>query len=275
MYPSIPQLKYTETGNFFLIAGPCVIEDHENPYQVCERLVEITNRLQIPFAFKASYRKANRSSVSSFTGIGDREGLELLGDIKKRFGVPVVTDIHSEAEAAMAAEYVDILQIPAFLCRQTDLLHAAAQTGKCVNVKKGQFLSPEAMEQVAGKLRAFGCKDFMLTERGTTFGYQDLVVDFRGVPTMQQNQVPVVVDITHSLQQPNQSAGVTGGRPDMIETIGRAAIAVGADGIFMETHPDPARAKSDGANMLRLDLAETLLEHLTAIRKTINNLRLS
>ena len=272
MYPDLLNLKYTETGNFFLIAGPCVIEDHENPYQVCERLVEITNRLQIPFAFKASYRKANRSSVSSFTGIGDREGLELLGDIKKRFGVPVVTDIHSEAEAAMAAEYVDILQIPAFLCRQTDLLHAAAQTGKCVNVKKGQFLSPEAMKQVSDKMRAFGSQNFMLTERGTTFGYQDLVVDFRGVPTMQQNQVPVVVDITHSLQQPNQSAGVTGGRPDMIETIGRAAIAVGADGIFMETHPDPARAKSDGANMLRLDLAEALLEHLTAIRKTINKL---
>ena len=275
MYPDLLNLKYTETGNFFLIAGPCVIEDHENPYQVCERLVEITNRLQIPFAFKASYRKANRSSVSSFTGIGDREGLELLGDIKKRFGVPVVTDIHSEAEAAMAAEYVDILQIPAFLCRQTDLLHAAAQTGKCVNVKKGQFLSPEAMKQVSDKMRAFGSQNFMLTERGTTFGYQDLVVDFRGVPTMQQNQVPVVVDITHSLQQPNQSTGVTGGRPDMIETIGRAAIAVGADGIFMETHPDPARAKSDGANMLRLDLAETLLEHLTAIRKTINKLRKS
>ena len=272
MYPSLPLLKYTETGNFFLIAGPCVIEDHENPFQVCARLKEITDRLQIPFAFKASYRKANRSSVTSFTGIGDREGLELLGEIRKQFGVPVVTDIHSEEEAAMAAEYVDILQIPAFLCRQTELLRAAARTGRCVNVKKGQFLSPEAMEQVAGKMRAFGCENFMLTERGTTFGYQDLVVDFRGVPTMQLNHVPVVVDITHSLQQPNQSAGVTGGRPDMIETIGRAAIAVGADGIFMETHPDPARAKSDGANMLRLDLAEKLLEHLTAIRKTINKL---
>jgi 2-dehydro-3-deoxyphosphooctonate aldolase (KDO 8-P synthase) len=270
MYPSLPLLKYTETGNFFLIAGPCVIEDHENPFQVCARLKEITDRLQIPFAFKASYRKANRSSVTSFTGIGDREGLELLGEIRKQFGVPVVTDIHSEEEAAMAAEYVDILQIPAFLCRQTELLHAAARTGKCVNVKKGQFLSPEAMEQVAGKMRAFGSENFMLTERGTTFGYQDLVVDFRGVPTMRQNRVPVVVDITHSLQQPNQSAGVTGGRPDMIETIGRAAIAVGADGIFMETHPDPARAKSDGANMLRLDLAEQLLEHLVAIRQTVN-----
>ena len=272
MYPTLPLLKYTSTGNFFLIAGPCVIEDRENPFQVCARLKEITDRLQIPFAFKASYRKANRSSVTSFTGIGDREGLELLGEIRKQFGVPVVTDIHSEEEAAMAAEYVDVLQIPAFLCRQTELLHAAARTGKCVNVKKGRFLSPEAMEQVSGKMRAFGSGNFMLTERGTTFGYQDLVVDFRGVPTMRKNGVPVIVDITHSLQQPNQSAGVTGGRPDMIETIGRAAIAVGADGIFMETHPDPARAKSDGANMLRLDLAEKLLEHLTAIRKTIISL---
>lgn len=272
MYPDLPLLTHQATGNFFLIAGPCVIEDHENPFQVCERLLAITSRLQIPFAFKASYRKANRSSVSSFTGIGDREGLEILRTIRERYNVPVVTDIHSEAEAAMATEYVDVLQIPAFLCRQTDLLHAAARTGRCVNVKKGQFLSPEAMKQVSDKMRAFGCENFMLTERGTTFGYQDLVVDFRGVPTMQQNRVPVVVDITHSLQQPNQSAGVTGGRPDMIETMGRAAIAVGADGIFMETHPDPSRAKSDGANMLRLDLAEPLLEHLVAIRKTIMNL---
>ena len=272
MYPDLPLLTHQATGNFFLIAGPCVIEDHENPFQVCERLLAITSRLQIPFAFKASYRKANRSSVSSFTGIGDREGLEILRAIRERYNVPVVTDIHSEAEAAMAAEYVDVLQIPAFLCRQTDLLHAAARTGRCVNVKKGQFLSPEAMKQVSDKMRAFGCENFMLTERGTTFGYQDLVVDFRGVPTMQQNRVPVVVDITHSLQQPNQSAGVTGGRPDMIETMGRAAIAVGADGIFMETHPDPSCAKSDGANMLRLDLAEPLLEHLVAIRKTIMNL---
>lgn len=272
MYPDLPLFTHQATGNFFLIAGPCVIEDHENPFQVCERLLAITSRLQIPFAFKASYRKANRSSVSSFTGIGDREGLEILRAIRERYNVPVVTDIHGEAEAAMAAEYVDVLQIPAFLCRQTDLLHAAARTGRCVNVKKGQFLSPEAMKQVSDKMRAFGCENFMLTERGTTFGYQDLVVDFRGVPTMQQNRVPVVVDITHSLQQPNQSAGVTGGRPDMIETMGRAAIAVGADGIFMETHPNPSRAKSDGANMLRLDLAEPLLEHLVAIRKTIMNL---
>ena len=223
MYPNLPYLNYTETGNFFLIAGPCVIEDHENPFEVCERLVDITNRLQIPFAFKASYRKANRSSVNSFTCIGDREGLEILAAIRERYRVPVVTDIHSETEAVMAADYVDVLQIPAFLCRQTELLRAAAETGKCVNVKKGQFLSPEAMKQVSDKMRAFGCENFMLTERGTTFGYQDLVVDFRGVPTMQHNRVPVVVDITHSLQQPNQTAGVTGGRPDMIETIGRAA----------------------------------------------------
>lgn len=271
MIPSLPRLHHTDSGNFLLIAGPCVVEDHENPFVVCEHLTAICDRLHIPFAFKASYRKANRSSVTSFTGIGDREALQVLRSVGERFGVPVVTDIHTAEEAAIAAEYADVLQIPAFLCRQTDLLEAAARTGRCVNVKKGQFLSPEAMEQVAGKLRAFGCKDFMLTERGTTFGYQDLVVDFRGVPTMQRNGVPVVVDITHSLQQPNQASGVTGGRPDMIETMGRAAIAVGADGIFMETHPDPAHAKSDGANMLSLDLAEGLLEHLVAIRKTVKS----
>ena len=271
MIPSLPRLHHTDSGNFLLIAGPCVVEDHENPFVVCEHLTAICDRLHIPIAFKASYRKANRSSVTSFTGIGDREALQVLRSVGERFGVPVVTDIHTAEEAAIAAEYADVLQIPAFLCRQTDLLEAAARTGRCVNVKKGQFLSPEAMEQVAGKLRAFGCKDFMLTERGTTFGYQDLVVDFRGVPTMQRNGVPVVVDITHSLQQPNQASGVTGGRPDMIETMGRAAIAVGADGIFMETHPDPAHAKSDGANMLRLDLAEGLLEHLVAIRKTVKS----
>ena len=272
MYPKIKNINHTATGNFFLIAGPCVVEDHENPFVVCQRLKEITDRLQIPFLFKASYRKANRSSVNSFTGIGDLEALRLLREVGEKYGVPVVTDIHTNEEARMAADYADVLQIPAFLCRQTELLKAAAETGRVVNVKKGQFLSPEAMKQVCGKIRAFGSDNFMLTERGTTFGYQDLVVDFRGVPTMQKNGVPVVVDITHSLQQPNQSAGVTGGRPDMIETIARAAIAVGADGIFMETHPDPAHAKSDGANMLRLDLAESLLEHLVAIRQTIIHL---
>lgn len=272
MLPRLPKLQHTDSGNFLLIAGPCVVEDHENPYVVCEHLATVCDRLQIPFAFKASYRKANRSSVSSFTGIGDREALQVLRDVGERYGVPVVTDIHTHEEAALAADYADVLQIPAFLCRQTDLLQAAAETGRCVNVKKGQFLSPEAMELVVGKLRAFGCDNYMLTERGTTFGYQDLVVDFRGVPTMQKNGVPVVVDITHSLQQPNHASGVTGGRPDMIETIARAAIAVGADGIFMETHPDPANAKSDGANMLRLDLAENLLKHLVAVRQTINKL---
>ena len=269
MYPALPLLHHTDTDNFFLLAGPCVVEDHENPFVVCEHLAALCDRLRIPFAFKASYRKANRSSIHSFTGIGDREALRVLREVGERFHVPVVTDIHSEAEAALAADYADVLQIPAFLCRQTELLRAAAATGRCVNVKKGQFLSPEAMSQVADKMRAFGCRDFMLTERGTTFGSQDLVVDFRGVPTMQRNGVPVVVDITHSLQQPNQGSGVTGGRPDMIETIARAAVAVGADGLFMETHPDPAHAKSDGANMLRLDLAESLLEHLVAIRQAI------
>ena len=272
MLPELPKLRYTDSGNFFLIAGPCVVEDHENPFVVCERLVAICDKLQIPFAFKASYRKANRSSVGSFTGIGDLEALHVLREVGERYGVPVVTDIHTNEEAAMAADYVDVLQIPAFLCRQTELLRAAAETGRCVNIKKGQFLSPEAMVQVCGKMHTFGCNNFMLTERGTTFGYQDLVVDFRGVPTMRQNGVPVVVDITHSLQQPNQGSGVTGGRPDMIETIARAAIAVGTDGLFMETHPNPACAKSDGANMLRLDLAENLMEHLVAIRKAINEL---
>ncbi|MCR5445280.1 MAG: 3-deoxy-8-phosphooctulonate synthase [Bacteroidales bacterium] len=272
MLPKLSTLKHQASGNFLLIAGPCVVEDHENPFIVCDHLSALCERMHIPFAFKASYRKANRSSVSSFTGIGDLEALRILREVGERYGVPVVTDIHTAAEAAMAADYADVLQIPAFLCRQTDLLQAAAATGRTVNIKKGQFLSPEAMEQVAGKMRAFDCDDFMLTERGTTFGYQDLVVDFRGVPTMQRNGVPVVVDITHSLQQPNQVSGVTGGRPDMIETVARAAIAVGADGIFMETHPDPPHAKSDGANMLRLELAGTLLEHLVAIRQTINNL---
>lgn len=247
-----------------------MIEGEDMAMRIADKCVNITSRLDIPYAFKGSFKKANRSRIDSFTGIGDEKALKILARVRKEFGIPVVTDIHREEDAVMAAEYVDILQIPAFLCRQTDLLHAAAQTGKCVNVKKGQFLSPEAMAQVAGKMRAFGCENFMLTERGTTFGYQDLVVDFRGVPTMQENKVPVVVDITHSLQQPNQSAGVTGGRPDMIETIGRASIAVGCDGIFMETHPNPAVAKSDGANMLRLDLAEQLLEHLVDLRKTVN-----
>ena len=272
MLPQLTKLKPTDTDNFFLMAGPCVVEDHENPFEVCRHMAELCARLGVPYIFKSSYRKANRSSVDSFAGIGDLEALRLLREVGERYDVPVVTDVHTADEARRAADYVEVLQIPAFLCRQTDLLKAAAETGRVVNIKKGQFLSPEAMAQVCGKMRAFGSHDFMLTERGTTFGYQDLVVDFRGVPTMQKNGVPVVVDITHSLQQPNQPGGVTGGRPDMIETIARAAIAVGADGLFMETHPDPSRAKSDGANMLRLDLADGLLERLVAIRKAIVNL---
>ena len=267
MYPHLEKLRFTDTGNFFLIAGPCVIEDPESPFRIAEHLVEITNRLQIPFAFKASYKKANRSRVDSFMGIGDIEGLEVLRAIREKFNVPVVTDIHAEEEAALAAQYVDVLQIPAFLCRQTSLLQAAAETGKVVNVKKGQFLSPEAMVHAVDKIHHFGGNDIMLTERGTTFGYQDLVVDFRGVPEMKKNNVPVIVDITHSLQKPNQVAGVTGGNPEMIETIGRAAVAVGCDGIFMETHPDPQHAKSDGANMLRLDLADQLLQTLLRIHE--------
>ena len=265
IYPKLKNLNYTDTGNFFLIAGPCVIEDDHSPFEIAERLVPICERLRIPFMFKASYRKANRSRIDSFTGIGDLAGLELLEAISKRFGVPVVTDIHNEAEAAMAARYVDVLQIPAFLCRQTDLLRAAAQTGKVVNVKKGQFLAPEAMCHAVDKVKYFGNDNVMLTERGTTFGYQDLVVDFRGVTQMKRIGVPVVVDITHSLQRPNQPEGVSGGNPELIETIGRAAVAVCADGIFIETHPNPAKAKSDGANMLPLDRAQSLLETLLRI----------
>lgn len=267
MYPPLPTLRHTDTGHFFLIAGPCVIEDPHTPFLIAEQLADIAERLRIPFAFKASYRKANRSRLDSFTGIGDLEGLEILRDIRQRLGIPVVTDIHSEEDAAMAAPYVDVLQIPAFLCRQTSLLQAAAQTGRCVNIKKGQFLAPESMSHAVDKVRHFGNSNVMLTERGTTFGYQDLVVDFRGVPLMKENGVPVIVDITHSLQRPNQPAGVTGGNPGMIETIGRAAVAVGCDGIFMETHPCPAHAKSDGANMLRLDLAEPLLRTLLRIHQ--------
>ena len=270
IYPNVPKLKYTETGNFFLIAGPCVIEDKVIPIEIVERLVDITDRLHIPFLFKASYRKANRSGVDSFTGIGDWEGLELLKEIGEKYNVPTVTDIHTETEAEMAAHYVDVLQIPAFLCRQTSLLEAAAHTGKVVNIKKGQFLSPEAMKHAVDKVRYYGGNDIMLTERGTTFGYQDLVVDYRAIPTMKNNDVPVVMDITHSLQKPNQTAGVTGGNPEMIETIARAAVAVGVDGIFMETHPYPLYAKSDGANMLHLDLAEALLKRLLVIHKAAN-----
>lgn len=269
MIPAVPKLKHTDSGNFFLMAGPCVVEDTVSPFAICERLLQITDRLHIPFIFKASYRKANRSRLDSFTGIGDKEALGVLAAIGQRYDVPVVTDIHTEADASMAAPYVDVLQIPAFLCRQTSLLQAAAATGKWVNIKKGQFLSPSAMEFAVQKVVYSGNPQVMLTERGTTFGYQDLVVDFRSVPQMQQFQVPVVVDVTHSLQRPNQPAGVTGGDPTLIETIARAAVAVGADGIFMETHPDPAKAKSDGANMLPLNQVGAMMETLVAIRKAV------
>jgi 2-dehydro-3-deoxyphosphooctonate aldolase (KDO 8-P synthase) len=254
---------------FFLIAGPCVVESEEIVMEIAEKVKGITSRLGIPYVFKASYKKANRTSASSFTGLGDEKGLTIIQKTAKQFGLPSTTDIHTEQEAAMAAQYVDILQIPAFLCRQTDLLNAAAKTGKVVNVKKGQFLSGESMKFAVEKIRQQGNERIMLTERGTTFGYQDLVVDYRNIPVMAQNKVPVIMDCTHSLQQPNQTTGITGGNPQMIGTIAKAAIATGADGLFIETHPDPSCAKSDGANMLKLDLLEELLVRLLKIRKSI------
>lgn len=255
--------------NFFLLAGPCVIEGEEMAMRIAEKCVGITSRLGIPYAFKGSFKKANRSRIDSFTGIGDEKALKILGKVRETFGIPVVTDIHEKTDAQMAAQYVDILQIPAFLCRQTDLLVAAAETGKTVNIKKGQFLAPEAMQFAAQKVVDAGNPNVMLTERGTTFGYQDLVVDFRGIPEMRKFGFPVIVDCTHSLQRPNQTSGVTGGQPELIETICKAAVAVGADGLFLETHENPAQAKSDGANMLQLDLLEPLLEKLVRIRKAI------
>jgi len=268
----IPNLNYTESNNFFLLAGPCVVESEALIFQVAEKIISITDKLEIPFIFKASYRKANRSKKDSFTGIGDIQALEMLAKVRNHFNIPIVTDIHTAEEAALAAKYVDVLQIPAFLCRQTDLLEAAAKTGKVVNIKKGQFLAPSAMQFAAQKVVDAGNKNVMLTERGTTFGYQDLLIDYRGIPEMQATGFPVILDITHSLQQPNQTSGVTGGRPDLIETVAKAGIAVGVDGIFIETHPDPSKALSDGANMLRLDNLEDLLRKLVAIRKTIVNL---
>ena len=262
--------ELTSSENFFLLAGPCVIEGEDMAMRIAERVVSMTSDRNIPYVFKGSYRKANRSRLDSFTGIGDENALRVLRRVRETFNIPVVTDIHSAEEAEMAAEYVDILQIPAFLCRQTDLLTAAAKTGRVVNIKKGQFLSPEAMRFAAEKVVSEGgAGNVMLTERGTTFGYQDLVVDFRGIPQMRKFGYPVVMDITHSLQQPNQTAGVTGGMPEMIETIAKAAIAVGADGLFIETHENPAVAKSDGANMLRLDLLEGLLDKLIRVRQAV------
>lgn len=261
----------TKGDNFFLLAGPCVVESEQMALDIAGKMVEITGALGIPYVFKGSYRKANRSRGDSFTGIGDQKALEILGKVRSTYGIAVVTDIHSAAEAEMAAQWVDVLQIPAFLCRQSDILEAAAATGKWVNIKKGQFLAPESMVFAAQKVRDCGNEKVMLTDRGASFGYYDLVVDYRGIPIMQQSGAPVVLDITHSLQQPNQSSGVTGGRPDMIETIARAGVAVGVDGLFIETHPDPSRAKSDGANMLRLDLMQGMLERLVEIRKTIKS----
>jgi 2-dehydro-3-deoxyphosphooctonate aldolase (KDO 8-P synthase) len=273
MLPDIPKLKNTGSDNFFLIAGPCVVENEQITFDVARTVQQITDKLKIPFIFKASYRKANRTSLKSFTGIGDEKALQVLKKISTELHVPVLTDVHERAEASYAAEYVDVLQIPAFLCRQTDLLVAAAKTGKFVNVKKGQFLSADAMSFAVNKIRESGNKNIMLTERGTTFGYQDLVVDFRAIQVMQKNKVPVILDVTHSLQQPNQTSGVTGGLPEMISTLAKAGIAVGIDGIFIETHPDPSKALSDGANMLKLDLLENLLTDLVRIRKATLNLK--
>ena len=257
--------------NFFLMAGPCAIEGEDMALRIAEKVVGITNKLNIPYIFKGSYRKANRSRLDSFTGIGDEKALKILRRVGDTFGIPTVTDLHETAEAALAAEDVDILQIPAFLCRQTDLLVAAAKTRKIVNIKKGQFLSPGAMQFAVQKVADAGNDNVMITERGTTFGYTDLVVDYRGIPQMQQFGYPVIMDVTHSLQQPNQTSGVTGGLPTLIETIAKAAIVVGADGLFIETHPEPSKAKSDGANMLQLDLLEGLLTKLVRIREAVGN----
>lgn len=265
MIPNLPLLSKFKEDNFFLIAGPCVIEDEENPFHIAEVLKAITQKLQIPFIFKASYRKANRSSIASFTGIGDEKALHILHEIREQFKIPVLTDIHTEAEAALAAPYVDVLQIPAFLCRQTELLLAAAETGKWINIKKGQFLSGEAMQFAIEKISHGNNQQIMVTERGNFYGYGDLVVDFRNIPVMQQFNVPVILDITHSLQKPNQSSGITGGQPQMIETIAKAGIAAGANGIFLETHPHPEKAKSDGANMLKTTMVENLLMKLVSI----------
>ena len=269
MVINIPKIKHRKSENFILIAGPCIIEDEKMAFPIAATIIDIAERLKIPFIFKASYKKANRSRLESFTGIGDQKGLEILKEVSDQFSIPVITDVHTTEEAETAAEFVDILQIPAFLCRQTELLLAAGRTGKVVNIKKGQFISGNAMRFAVDKVKSTGNENVMLTERGTMFGYGDLVVDYRNIPEMQRSGVPVILDITHSLQQPNQSSGVTGGRPALIETIAKAGIAVGADGIFLETHPDPASARSDGANMLMLDQLEGLLKKLIRIRKAI------
>ena len=269
MLEKISNLQHNNSGNFFLMAGPCAIESEEMAMEIAERIVHICNKLEIPFIFKGSYRKANRSRLDSFTGIGDMEALSILKKVGEKLNIPTVTDIHSAEEAAIAAKFVDVLQIPAFLCRQTDLLVAAAKTRKVINIKKGQFLSPESMIHAITKVKESGNNTIMLTDRGTMFGYQDMVVDFRGIPTMKKFGVPVIMDITHSIQQPNQISGVTGGNPEMIESIAKAAVATGVDGLFLETHLNPSQAKSDGANMLDLSKLEELLTKLVKIRKAI------
>jgi 2-dehydro-3-deoxyphosphooctonate aldolase (KDO 8-P synthase) len=267
----IPKLKHTSSDNFFLLAGPCAIESETMALQIAEKVCKITEALEIPYIFKGSFKKANRSRIDSFTGIGDEKALKILRKVSETFDIPTVTDIHEVSDAAMAAQYVDVLQIPAFLVRQTDLVVAAAQTGKVINLKKGQFMSPEAMKHAVQKVKDTGNEKAWITDRGTMFGYQDMIVDFRGIPTMRAF-APTVLDVTHSLQQPNQNSGVTGGRPDMIETIARAGIVNNVDGLFIETHFDPSNAKSDGANMLHIDHLEKLLTNLSAIRSTINSL---
>lgn len=267
----IPQIKYASGDNFFLLAGPCAIEGEEMALRIAEKIVQITDDLKIPYVFKGSFKKANRSRIDSFTGIGDEKALKILKKVSETFQVPTITDIHTEEDATKAANYVDVLQIPAFLVRQTDLVVAAAETGKVVNLKKGQFMSPESMKHAVKKVTDSGNEKAWITDRGTMFGYQDMIVDFRGIPTMKQ-YAPVVLDVTHSLQQPNQASGVTGGRPALIETMAKAGIAAGVDGLFMETHFDPTNAKSDGANMLDLSLLEKLLSNLTRLRETVTSL---
>lgn len=270
---NIPGISFKESFNFFLISGPCVVENESVVFRTAEHLIRLSEKYSLPFIFKSSYRKANRSKAGSFTGIGDFQALEILAKVREQLKVPVLTDIHNPGEAQIASAYVDVLQIPAFLCRQTDLLVAAAKTGKWVNIKKGQFLSGAAMKFAVEKVIESGNEQVILTDRGNMFGYHDLVVDFRNIPDMKKIGVPVVMDITHSLQQPNQEAGVSGGRPEMIETIGKAAISVGADGIFIETHPDPSVALSDGANMLKLSGMDELLRKLTILKETVNSLK--
>ncbi|MGP1501627.1 MAG: 3-deoxy-8-phosphooctulonate synthase [Bergeyella cardium] len=269
MLLTVDKMKHTDSKNFFLIAGPCAIENEETAFEIAERVLELSNRYKIPYIFKGSFKKANRSRIDSFTGIGDERALEIIRRIGDKYDLPTTTDIHEVANAELAAEYVDVLQIPAFLVRQTDLVAAAAKTGKTVTLKKGQFLSPEAMQFAVQKVKDSGNNKVGIIERGNSFGYTDLIVDFRGIPVM-QNYAPTILDITHSLQQPNQSSGITGGKPELIETIAKAGVAVGVDGLFIETHPEPSVAKSDGANMLKLDLLEPLLEKLVRIREAVS-----